>query len=178
MNSVYYLKNSLDLICWRDEKSAHESVRATLSTLVDDKSRFWNDLEHFVATKKASLESHSVERPTHFKWLVIRRPESQYKVWLHVYKPQSLRGNGFAVVPHNHRYPFTSLILTGGFTNVEYHIHTRDEVAFWKYAIAKKRRIQTGQVYTLGSEVIHSLTEIAEPTATLVVQSAPNRLFS
>ena len=122
----------------------------------------------------------SHETTTHYKWYILGEPKRRYMVWLHDYKPKSLRRPGYAEVPHNHRYWFTSLILVGGFNHHIYKV-VRNELDPYVYKsmdLIATSFHEKGTVYSIDPEVIHSLSDLEEPTLTLVVQSRPYKQYS
>ncbi len=95
----------------------------------------------------------SVEKTTHYKWLLGEDPSKRFQVWLHEYKPKTHRREGHASVAHNHR--------------------------FWlSIQPIDSRRMRPGDTMVLAPEEIHALSELRDGTLSLIVQGRPVRSFS
>ena len=127
--------------------------------------------------QRNSTALSSREPSTHFKWLIFRDPLFRFEVWLHEYKNKELLRPGYAVVPHNHVYHFSSLILSGGFKHVSYAVsRSGDDEATLR--VADERSFSRSMIYTLTCDEVHSLDDIQEGTTTLIVNSASKKAFS
>lgn len=114
------------------------------------------------------------ETATHYKWFVHYDERLQYRVWLHQYKSRGERHNGYAEVPHNHRYSLASLIVLGGLVH---HFFERTDNGLLE--LEKERQSYTpGNVYTLEWQRVHKLSGLIDGTVTLVVESPVVRHFS
>jgi hypothetical protein len=178
MNNFDRLDSILDTIEWSRDSVAQKQINAFLSGFAPEQGAFWQQLKRFAQSQQTKLERLSVETPTHFKWLIYFSGEYHYRVWLHLYKPVMSRGSGYAIIPHNHRYSFTSLILRGGFCSTEYEIKHRDGSVFSECVAVKRNRLETGKIYTLSSESVHALSDFIHPCATLIVQNPPVKTYS
>lgn len=120
-----------------------------------------------------------VDTGSHLKLPLYRtfepRPDSPFTIWLHrYYNPDSASGRATTV--HSHRYSFTSLVLSGGFTNRLYRFEGRDGgdgrleggVEF-----DEDRVVRAGDVYTMHPDAIHLVTDLRPDTKTLILQSEP-----
>ncbi len=70
-------------------------------------------------------------------------------------------------MPHNHRYSLASVILRGGF---QHHSYDRTESDLAELPSAR-RRLSQGDVYAVQWGEIHKLSQLADCTLTLVVES-------
>jgi hypothetical protein len=64
--------------------------------------------------------ARSKETTTHFAWCLYDRPEDEFSLWLHEYKPQRSWLPGYANTVHNHRYHFCTTLLCGGYLHERY----------------------------------------------------------
>src|SRR5260221_1207762 len=120
----------------------------------------------------------SVEKTTHYKWLLGEDPSKRFQVWLHEYKPKTHRREGHASVAHNHRFWLTSLILRGGFTDTRYVRSHKDDPESGSIQPIDSRRMRPGDTMVLAPEEIHALSELRDGTLSLIVQGRPVRSFS
>jgi hypothetical protein len=155
---------------WDDPREAHASVAASLS-MVSEPAALLEGVRH-VDPRRAEVDG-SAEKTTHFKWFVASDPQGRFELWLNQYKPADQRRRGHAEVPHNHRYWFTSLVLSGGFTSTTYDL--RDSGALDPRS---HRELRAGATLTVDPAEIHSLHDIQEHTLTFVVQGVPVRSYS
>ena len=157
---------------WRDRSAAHENAAAYLTDLAPESvlSDLRGDLERIDL-------SRSVEKTTHYKWLLAAPPNEGFELWLHEYKPRELRRTGHATVPHNHRFWLTSLILRGGFTDTRY-VRAPGEPAGAAIEPVGNRSLRPGETMVIDPDEIHSLSGLEDGTLSLVVQSEPVRSYS
>jgi hypothetical protein len=117
----------------------------------------------------------SVEKTSHYKWFLGGPEDGSFELWIHEYKPQSLRREGHATVAHNHRFWLSSIVLRGGFTDSRFR---RDDNSDSLLTEISSNRMRTGETMVIDADEIHSLSELQDGTITLVVQSAPIRSYS
>ena len=121
---------------------------------------------------------HSRETPTHYKWHLGTAPDTSFTLWLHEYKPRAIRSGGYAQTIHNHRYPMTALLLTGGYRYTQYDVgHTGADLAT-EVRMISSRRITGGAIYSMRESDFHSVTEIQDGTVSLLVQGRPRLPYS
>ncbi|HVY78474.1 MAG TPA: hypothetical protein VG898_08220 [Solirubrobacterales bacterium] len=120
----------------------------------------------------------SVEKTTHYKWFVAADPRDRFKLWLHEYKPKELRREGHAVIPHNHRFWLSSLILRGGFTDSRYRRVEQPPPRTDWIELEATRSMSVGSTMILAPEEIHALADVGDGTVSLIVESAPVRSYS
>ncbi|NTG29949.1 hypothetical protein G6L08_22635 [Agrobacterium rhizogenes] len=74
-------------------------------------------------------------------------------------------------LPHNHRFPFTTLILKGGY---RHNIYGKESDVLSGPSIKQPiltQKVQAGSIYTISQEAVHSA--VAEPgTMSLMIRSA------
>jgi hypothetical protein len=107
----------------------------------------------------------SREVSTHYKWLIAADNSDSWKIWLHQYKDGRVSSDDYADVPHNHRYNYISLILSGGYDNIEYLAGGNEVVT-----PTDVRSVDRGQTISLDHRQIHSLTRIRPSTLSLFIQ--------
>lgn len=118
----------------------------------------------------------SRETPTHYKWHLCTIGQAAYEIWLHEYKPLTGRSSVFSQRVHNHRYGFTSIVLSGGFLHSLYEVTPyADDCAVVRTSC---RELLAGMAYSLTAEEFHSVTQVRNRTVTLVAQQRPARTFS
>jgi hypothetical protein len=172
------LITSLNKIGWDSKSIAHEKVEFLLNDLKANLNRFQIELENLSDNYLRNLAELSVETPTHFKWFLYENQMLNYKIWLHEYKSRIEKGAGYAIVPHNHRYWFTSFIIRGGFTNSIYQVEKLNKKTIDRYLLVDEQSFEEGKIYSFSSDIIHSLSNIKEPTVTLIIQSKALKNFS
>lgn len=120
---------------------------------------------------------HSVERPSHYKWLLGGNRRS-YLVWLHQYKsPEDFaETDGFAASAHDHRLWFTSRVISGALHATWYSAEVSGETASLK--IMTQRRLSVGMVIQMKPEEIHKIDRVEDKTITLIIQGPAEHRFS
>ena len=165
---------------WSNLTESHSLIESLLEKLKSERDLLRDEFKAHSPIERLSTALASREPTTHFKWLIFRDPGFRFEVWLHEYKSKELLRPGYAVVPHNHVYQFSSLILTGGFRHIAYKVSrsSQDETSFDDIRVSAETSLNRNMIYTLTSDEVHSLAEIQEGTITLVINSASNRTFS
>jgi hypothetical protein len=135
--------------------------------LVRSAIRSWNK-----SLDERQLRCH--ETATHYKWFIHYHGRLGYRVWLHQYKLARDRSVGHAEVPHNHRYSLASVILRGGFTH---RFFTSGDSGVAEL-VQERRSYSAGDVYMVEWMQLHRLSELVDPTVTLVVESPVVRHYS
>ncbi|MEU1912324.1 hypothetical protein [Streptomyces massasporeus] len=135
------------------------------------------------ADRYGEVERRSHETPTHFKWNLADLPVTEgrrVRVWLHQYRPPEDLRVRYAQVPHNHRYPFVSVILNGGYRNDSYRSLRRLERPSGPPELLNSRTLRPGDALAMHPSEVHRLGEIQRETLTLLVQGSPatDRSFS
>jgi hypothetical protein len=146
---------------------------------------FFERLEDFRADLQ-KLEERDFERilprsretPTHYKWHLLTAPDRSFTVWLHEYKPRASRSGGYAQTIHNHRYPMSALVLTGGYQCTKYKVERSlgDDRA--SIQVITGWQLAGGSVYSMRENEFHSVTQIEDGTMSLLVQGQPTRPYS
>jgi hypothetical protein len=135
-----------------------------LAALANPSTAILSFLEQLTSSHRSSLFDWSHDTATHFKWLLYRSQEPRFTLWLHQYKEVNERGLGYAQVPHNHRYDIASLILSGGYTAVDWQ-GTDDGIRQ-----ADSQDFHKGDIMAIEYDRIHSLLAIEPYTLTLVIE--------
>jgi predicted metal-dependent enzyme (double-stranded beta helix superfamily) len=164
---------------WSDVTETHRFLETLLHDINANRELLRDEFRSHSAVQRACTALSSREPSTHFKWLIFRDPLSRFEVWLHEYKNKELLRPGYAVVPHNHVYHLSSLILSGGFRHISYRVTRNvDEEFFQDIRVTDERLFSRDTVYTLTSDAVHSLDDIQDGTTTLVINSASTKPFS
>lgn len=120
-----------------------------------------------------TVMARSTERTTHYKWFL--SGDGRYRVWLHQYRSSREYANApdFAASIHNHRYPFTSKVLSGGLHVRTFHVQDDESVLE-----AGTQQLGAGQTMLLSHEDVHQVAAVDDGTLTIVVQGPPQRRYS
>jgi hypothetical protein len=140
---------------------------------------FRDDLQKLEARDFERILPRSRETPTHYKWHMLTAPDRSFTVWLHEYKPRASRSSGYAQTIHNHRYPMSALVLTGGYQCTKYRVeksHGDDDRA--SIQVITGWQLGGGSVYSMRENEFHSVTQIEDGTMSLLVQGRPSRPYS
>lgn len=170
-NSIARLREAMDSLDWRERADAHAGTAEAFAAV---------GAEQLIADLSSNLSTlvdldRSVEKTTHYKWFMGGPPDGSFELWLHEYKPQSLRREGHATVAHNHRFWLTSIVLRGGFTDSRFRRDNDSRTLLEKIA---SRQMGTDETMVIDADEIHSLSGLQDGTITLVAQSAPIRSYS
>lgn len=112
------------------------------------------------------------ETATHYKWLIAFGCDPHCRVWVHEFKDDAKAAEKYAAVPHDHRYPFASAMLTGSYINRRW-TRKGDSVYLESEALH-----EPGEVLIMDPTEVHSLSAIAAGTLTLVLEGIPAREYS
>ncbi|MBB6421435.1 hypothetical protein [Streptomyces sp. AK010] len=153
---------------------------ASLETLFHEAfSRRVTLLQHIFswgADRYGEVERRSHETPTHFKWNLadLFVAEGRHvRVWLHQYRPPEDLRVRYAQVPHNHRYPFVSVVLNGGYRNDSYRPLRSPELPAGPPELLNSRTLRAGDTLAMRPTEVHRLADIQRETLTLLVQGSP-----
>jgi hypothetical protein len=155
-----------------------EVTEKILSDFFDQLDDFRADLQRLGESEFERILPLSRETPTHYKWHLLTAPDHTFTVWLHEYKPGITRASGYAQTIHNHRYPMSALVLTGGYYCTKYKVvkdpgNDRAEVQAttgWQLA--------DGSIYSMRETDFHSVTQIQDGTVSLLVQGQASQRYS
>jgi hypothetical protein len=126
---------------------------------------------------RSYLLSRSMEKATHYKWL-LGDGLPRYMVWLHQYKTPELfsRTHGFARSVHNHRYGFSSKVLSGALRVSSFCLSSDPAVQGLvhrgSYVLGK------GDTVTVTEREIHRIDAVELRTRTVIVQGPVMRNYS
>lgn len=146
-----------------------------------DFHRFWGDLDalRWLALQRIEQDVQRVARlsretTTHYKWLLAADRLQGTKVWLHEFKPSSERRPGYAATIHNHRYPFTTVALSGGYLNLRYDVvFDPDSLVVERCEVIGSTHLTPGQTYSIEPDEYHYVDQIEDGTKTLIMEFAP-----
>lgn len=172
MTTITQLMEELAALGWSDRAGAHRDAQHALMR-VESPAALLESVRN--VDPLARELDRSVEKTTHFKWFVASGPDRNFELWVHDYKPVEQRRTGHAVVAHNHRFWFTSLLLRGGFRSTRFELVSPDSAELQETSALT---LNAGDTYVVDPSEIHALTDIQEGTLTLLVQSNSVRSFS
>jgi hypothetical protein len=164
----------LESLDWRPAGYIDPTVLELLSEIGTDPQLIWEVIRSWdnQNLEKRQLRCH--ETSTHYKWFTHYHDKLQYRVWLHQYKSFAERKNGYAEVPHNHRYSLASVVLRGRFRH--HFFENLDGVV--AEVPEKCQEYSQGDVYSVNWRRVHKLSDLSDHTVTLVVESPVARHFS
>jgi hypothetical protein len=153
-----------------------------MSTTYDDFQRHWHDTDALAWLVSKRLEGdlddlarQSRETTSHFKWLIAADRGGQARVWLHEFKPAHERRPGYASTVHNHRYAFTSTVLSGSYANHRYRVAFDPEtLAVTAYDSLGSDALVPGDSYSMSPDEYHRVDDIEDGTRTLITEFAPS----
>lgn len=140
--------------------------------------RLWGDLDALrwlvlqrIEQNVQRVAQRSRETTTHYKWLLACDRPQGTKVWLHEFKPSSERRPGYAATVHNHRYPFTTVALSGGYSNVRYDVvFDPESLLVERCEVTDSTHLAPGQTYSIEPDEYHYVDEIEDRTKTLIME--------
>lgn len=138
---------------------------------------FKSELEHLNDQAFKAILMLSRETPTHYKWHMLSIPEKASTIWLHEYKSHFIRSGGYAQSIHNHRYPMSALLLTGGYRCTSYSVTQIHDQRIDVRATGS-RPVTEGSTYSMRADDFHSVTEIKDGTVSILVQGQAVRPYS
>lgn len=124
------------------------------------------------ADEAAEVVARSKETTTHFAWCLYDRPEDEFSLWLHEYKPQRSWLPGYANTVHNHRYHFCTTLLSGGYLHERYTAEvTADGTAIRSVTRTGGTYLPEGDGGCLLSSEFHRIPVAGDGTMTFLVKS-------
>ncbi len=154
-----------------DDPRLLESVESDLRDPRVDLDCPFDYLRRLTDEQRQEQICRSVDTTTHLKLSLDQNRHRGLRAWLHVYKPWDRARDRHAASVHDHRYSFVSKILSGGYR--EEHWTVRGEPR-----VTGSQSFSAGEVHVVGVQEVHSLSEVADGTITLVVQLPTTRWFS
>jgi hypothetical protein len=158
-----------------DKPAGVEAVLAEFGTRLDE---FRRELSRLSEQAFTALLPLSRETPTHYKWHMFAIEGADVNVWIHEYKPKASRSQGYAQSIHNHRYPMSVLLLTGGYCCGSFTVQAARDGVHADVRSIGTERLRGGSIYSMSPDEFHSVTEIQDGTVSLMVQGKPVRSSS
>jgi hypothetical protein len=174
MRSFDEFLDRLELFDWSPAGSIESGVLDLLRDLGHEPELIHQVVASWIARNFEERQLRCHDTATHYKWFIYYHSELHYRIWLHQYKSPEERRDGYATVPHNHRYSLASLIVRGGF---DHHLFERREGKLVELA-QERQTYARHDAYMLEWHNIHKLSTLHEDTITLVVESPVVRHFS
>ena len=136
-------------------------------------------LLRLTGSDRAIGTGRSKETTTHDAWCLADDPADEFSLWLHLYKPQRDWRAGYANTVHNHRYHFSTTILTGSYLHQRFDARLDPggrEVRGARLTETVIRRAGSHEVML--SEQFHRIPRAEDGTITFLVKSSPVRPWS
>jgi hypothetical protein len=120
----------------------------------------------------AAVRGRSRETTTHFAWCLRDQPAEGFTCWLHEYKPQRDWRPGYADSVHNHRYHFSTTIVTGGYLHERY-VATVEPTTHMISSVELVDRVtcRVGDAGMMLANEFHRIPEALDKTMTFLVKS-------
>ena len=157
--------------------SLPEVTEKVLEDFYKGADEFSSDLERLEELEFQRILLLSRETPTHYKWHMFTAPDKSFTIWLHEYKPHATRARGYAQTIHNHRYPMSALLLTGGYRYTKFAVQVNEDRPATVRTV-RHQELAGGSIYSMRQSEFHSVTEIRDGTVSLLVQGRPHRPYS
>ena len=137
------------------------------------------DLRALTAAQEATLAAGSREVTTHFAWRLMDERTDPFSFWLHEYKPQRDWLQGYANTVHNHRYDFSTTLLTGGYWHEWFDVELDSTGELVRHAAsAGSQMFRPGMVFAVGADRFHRIPRAKDGTITFLIKSRPVKSWS
>jgi hypothetical protein len=160
-----------------DLPTAQARARQLLKAEVDPTVTVTRWIGNLATDELDTLLDRSTERSSHVKWCLGGRRGS-YLVWLHQYKaPERFAAaTRFAAAIHDHRYGFSSRVLSGALRVSLFAAEIDGDRAH--LTRLSEQLLTPGMVTSLLTTEIHRIDSVADNTCTLLVQGPAVRHHS
>ena len=162
---------------WREDYAgALKGARDVLLALDEPQFALHSWMAERTPDEKNTIVSRSADKATHCKWMLGGEPDL-YSVVLHRYKePDVFDGSGsFANSVHNHRYGFTSIVLSGELHTLDFDVEAPCDRAD---AARTARAMTPGDTMIVMPEDVHRVDRVGKKTQTLLIQGPIVRNYS
>ncbi|MDT0436432.1 MULTISPECIES: hypothetical protein [Streptomyces] len=147
---------------WSDLDKAHQNNSAFLAALASDKDALRRLVD---GVRTDPLLWDMCEHNRLFDKLVLHdAPDRNFRIRLHVWSDMEV------AAPHDHRWSFTTRLLTGGYDHMLYQVveDTSQEGAAPAFEPRFRTTERAGDSYTIHHEVVHATTTQARTVSLLV----------
>jgi len=159
--------------------AAHERFTRWVRDRPDLLEQLRADLRALSPRQAAVLAAGSREVTTHFAWRLRYEKAEPFSVWLHEYKPRRDWLPGYANTVHNHRYDFSTAMLTGGYWHEWFDVELDSSGEFVRAATsAGSRMLLPGMVCAVAADRFHRIPRVKDGTATFLIKSRPVKTWS
>jgi hypothetical protein len=162
----------------RNDTSNPVNIEFILGAFYGELEIFRRELGNLPEQSFRTMLPRSRETPTHYKWHLFANDDADVQAWLHEYKPQAIRSDGYAQTIHNHRYSMSALLLTGGYCYSGYDVHINEDDLHADVRVIGTWDIREGCAYSMTPDEFHSVTEIQDGTVSLMIQGRAVRTHS
>lgn len=126
-----------------------------------------------------AVRAKSRETTTHFAWCLRDQPNEPFTFWLHEYKPQRDWRAGYADSVHNHRYHFSTTIVTGGYLHERYLAAINPSVPrISAVELVTSTWCGAGDTGMMRASDFHRIPQARDNTMTFLMKSRATTTFS
>jgi hypothetical protein len=159
--------------------AAHERFTRWVQAQPDLLEQLRADLRALSPRQAAVIADGSREATTHFAWRLRYEKAEPFSVWLHEYKPQRDWLPGYANTVHNHRYDFSTTILTGGYWHEWFDVDLDSSGEFVRAATsAGSQMLLPGMACAVTADRFHRIPRVKDGTTTFLIKSRPVKTWS
>ncbi|WP_229373501.1 hypothetical protein [Umezawaea beigongshangensis] len=120
----------------------------------------------------ARVRERSRETTTHFAWCLRDEPGEAFTFWLHEYKPQRDWRPGYADSVHNHRYHFSTTIVSGSYLHERFGVRLGPAGrSVLSARLERGAECRAGTAGSLLAHEFHRIPRAADGTLTFLVKS-------
>lgn len=159
--------------------AAHDRFTGWVQAQPDLLEQLRADLRALSQRQAAVLAAGSREVTTHFAWRLLYERTEPFSVWLHEYKPQRDWLPGYANTVHNHRYDFSTTVLTGGYWHEWFDVELDSSGELVRGATsAGSQMLLPGMACAVTADRFHRIPRVKDGTATFLIKSRPVTTWS
>lgn len=175
---VKYLEQEVD---WNSPNyQGQQKVENVLKEVLDNTSIIQHRIEEIYsdATLLSFFQPHIEFRPLMDKFPIYFDSEDRFRIRVNHFKSKLLNKGARPETPHNHRFPFSTIILSGSYKQCTYTENEVNEVENTaQLSLINCQTYSVGDSYSLTTETIHNVFNESqeEPCISLFVRG---RAFS
>jgi len=161
------------------QQVAHERFTCWVRAQPDLLEQLRADLRALSQRQAAVLAAGSREVTTHFAWRLLYEKTEPFSIWLHEYKPQRDWLPGYANTVHNHRYDFSTTVLTGGYWHEWFDVELDSSGEFVRgVTSAGSQALLPGMACAVTADRFHRIPRVKDGTTTFLIKSRPVKTWS
>lgn len=159
--------------------AAHDRFTDWVQAQPDLLEQLRADLRALSPQRAAVLAAGSREVTTHFAWRLVDEKTEPFSFWLHEYKPQRDWLPGYANTVHNHRYHFSTTVLSGGYWHEWFDVELDSSGELVRGATsAGSQMLRPGPTCAVAADRFHRIPRVKDGTTTFLIKSRPIRSWS